>query len=69
MAESIFDGVARRTLLDNDTIEELKDIAKNELGVEIMLGEPDLNLTFDDLFPSWSNGEVEKDNGRDSVTD
>lgn len=61
MAESIFDGVARRVLLDNDIIEELKDIAKNELGVEIMLGEPDPNLTFDDLFPGWSNGEVKND--------
>lgn len=69
MAESILDGVARRVLLDNDTIEELKDIAKDELGVEIVLGEPDPNLTFDDLFPGWSNGEVEKENGRDSVTD
>lgn len=61
MAESIFDGVARGALLDNDFIEELKDVAKNELGVEIMLGEPDPNLTFDDLFPGWSNGEVKND--------
>lgn len=54
MVESIFDGVARKVLLDNDPIEELKDIAENELGVEIVLGEPDPNLTFDDLFPGWS---------------
>ena len=61
MAESIFDSVARRTLLDNGFMEELKDIAKNELGVEIILGEPDPNLTFDDLFPGWSNGEIKND--------
>ena len=47
--------------MNDDFVNELKDIAKNELGVEIILGEPDPNLTFDDLFPGWSNGEVKND--------
>ena len=48
-------------MMNDDFVNELKDIAKNELGVEITLGEPDPNLTFDDLFPGWSNGEVKND--------
>ena len=47
--------------MNEDLIKEIKDIAENELGIEIEFGEPDPNLTFDDLFPGWSNGEVKND--------